>query len=81
MKKDKFINKIVNNRNTVLKKTTYRSGLENYLAFYGYGWYKMGITNNPERREKELNIYHFSQVKIISTIKVEGQGVFTQRRN
>ena len=80
MKKDTLINKIINNRDTVLKRTTFRIGLANYLAFYGYGWYKMGITNNPERREKELNIYHFSEVKIIATIKVEGEGVFTAEK-
>jgi hypothetical protein len=80
MKKDALINKIINNRDTVLKRTTFRIGLVNYLAFYGYGWYKMGLTNNPERREKELNIYHFSEVKIISTIKVEGEGVFTAEK-
>ena len=80
MKKDTLINKIINNRDTVLKTTTFRIGLANYLAFYGYGWYKMGITNNPERREKELNIYHFSEVKIIATIKVEGEGVFTAEK-
>jgi hypothetical protein len=80
MKKDALINKIINNRDTVLKRTTFRIGLVNYLAFYGYGWYKMGLTNNPERREKELNIYHFSEVKIIATIKVEGEGVFTAEK-
>ena len=67
------------NRATILKKTTYRKE-NSYLAYYGYGWYKMGMTNNPKRREKELNIYHFSRVKIIATVKLEGEGVFTAEK-
>ena len=55
---EKLLNRVQCNRDTVLKKTRYRKE-NSYLAYYGYGWYKMGMTNNPQRREKELNIYHF----------------------
>jgi hypothetical protein len=73
---EKLLNRVQCNRDTVLKKTRYRKE-NSYLAYYGYGWYKMGMTNNPQRREKELNIYHFGDVKILTSVKIEGEGVFS----
>jgi hypothetical protein len=40
----------------------------------------MGMTNNPQRRERELNIYHFGDVKILTSVKIEGEGVFTAEK-
>ena len=76
---EKLLNRVQCNRDTVLKKTRYRKE-NSYLAYYGYGWYKMGMTNNPQRREKELNIYHFGDVKILTSVKIEGEGVFTAEK-
>ena len=76
---EKLLNRVQCNRDTVLKKTRYRKE-NSYLAYYGYGWYKMGMTNNPQRREKELNIYQFGDVKILTSVKIEGEGVFTAEK-
>jgi hypothetical protein len=68
------VEKEIEKEDTILTQTRYRKD-NGYLAYYGYGWYKMGMTNNPERRERELNIYHFGDVKILTSVKVAGKGV------
>ena len=65
MKITTLLKRVLYNRDKVLNTTTREHKLYGYLAHYGYGWYKMGVSNNPSRREKELHIHHFGNVYVI----------------
>ena len=77
MKITTLLKRVLYNRDKVLNTTAREHELYGYLAHYGYGWYKMGISNNPSRREKELHIHHFGSVKILATVSLQGSGIFT----
>jgi len=77
---EELLTRIKYERNTIIKNNIRYRKENSYLAYYGYNWYKMGMTNNIERREKELNMYHFSGVKIIAHLEIEGAGVFTAEK-
>ena len=45
MKITTLLKRVLYNRDKVLNTTTREHKLYGYLAHYGYGWYKMGVSN------------------------------------